>query len=191
MSHKATTAWWKEVNEIFTEVWNSFSFGNTPNLSTAPWKKKEWSQKEKNKYCCFSHSVVSDYFATPWMRAHQAPLSVGFPRQEYWNRLPFTSPGDLPTQQSNLHLLHWPAVLYHWVIREAQIWHIKAYIRNLEKWYRWTYFQGRKADDIQNGHVDTAGEGEGGINRESSITIHILLLLLLSRFSRIRLCATP
>ena len=26
----------------------------------------------------------------------QAPLSVGFPRQEYWNRLPFPSPGDLP-----------------------------------------------------------------------------------------------
>ena len=28
--------------------------------------------------------------------AHQAPQSMGFPRQEYWNRLPFLSPGDLP-----------------------------------------------------------------------------------------------
>ena len=28
--------------------------------------------------------------------AHQAPLSMGFPRQEYWSRLPFLSPGDLP-----------------------------------------------------------------------------------------------
>ena len=28
--------------------------------------------------------------------AHQAPLSVGFPRQEYWSGLPFPSPGDLP-----------------------------------------------------------------------------------------------
>ena len=27
---------------------------------------------------------------------HQAPLSVGFPRQEYWSGLPFLSPGDLP-----------------------------------------------------------------------------------------------
>ena len=27
---------------------------------------------------------------------HQAPLSVGFPRQEYWSGLPFPSPGDLP-----------------------------------------------------------------------------------------------
>ena len=33
--------------------------------------------------------------ATPWTIAHQAPLSVGFPWQEYWSGLPFTSPGDL------------------------------------------------------------------------------------------------
>ena len=30
--------------------------------------------------------------------AHQAPLSVGFPRQEYWRGLPFPSPGDLPNR---------------------------------------------------------------------------------------------
>ena len=33
---------------------------------------------------------------TPWTVAHQDPLSVGFPSQEYWDRLPFPSPGDLP-----------------------------------------------------------------------------------------------
>ena len=35
-------------------------------------------------------------FAIPWTVAHQAPLSVGFFRQEYWSGLPFPSPGDLP-----------------------------------------------------------------------------------------------
>ena len=35
-------------------------------------------------------------FATPWTVAYQAPLSVGFSRQEYWSGLPFPSPGDLP-----------------------------------------------------------------------------------------------
>ena len=35
-------------------------------------------------------------FATPWTVACQAPLSVGFSRQEYWSGLPFPSPGDLP-----------------------------------------------------------------------------------------------
>ena len=33
---------------------------------------------------------------TPWTIAHQAPQSVKFSRQEYWNGLPFPSPGDLP-----------------------------------------------------------------------------------------------
>ena len=35
-------------------------------------------------------------FATPWTVAHQAPLSRGFLRQEYWSGLLFPSPGDLP-----------------------------------------------------------------------------------------------
>ena len=33
---------------------------------------------------------------TPWTTAHQAPLSMGFPRQEYWSGLLFPPPGDLP-----------------------------------------------------------------------------------------------
>ena len=33
---------------------------------------------------------------TPWTAAHQAPLSMGFCRQEYWSGLPFPSSGDLP-----------------------------------------------------------------------------------------------
>ena len=35
-------------------------------------------------------------FATPWTVAHQAPVFMVFPRQEYWSGLPFRSPGDLP-----------------------------------------------------------------------------------------------
>ena len=35
-------------------------------------------------------------FATPWTVAYQAPLSMGYSRQEYWNGFPFPSPGDLP-----------------------------------------------------------------------------------------------
>ena len=37
-----------------------------------------------------------DSFATQWTIAHQDPLSMGFPRQEQWNRLLLPSPGDLP-----------------------------------------------------------------------------------------------
>ena len=42
-----------------------------------------------------SHSVLSDS-ATPRTVAHQAPLPTGFSRQQYWNGLPFPSPGELP-----------------------------------------------------------------------------------------------
>ena len=35
-------------------------------------------------------------FVTPWIIAHQAPPSMEFSRQEYWDGLPFPSPGDLP-----------------------------------------------------------------------------------------------
>ena len=43
----------------------------------------------------FYRSVMSDS-AILWSVAHQAPLSMGFYRQEYWSGLPFPSPGDLP-----------------------------------------------------------------------------------------------
>ena len=39
---------------------------------------------------------MSDSFVIPWTVAHQAPLSKGSSRQEYWSGLPFPPPGDLP-----------------------------------------------------------------------------------------------
>ena len=47
---------------------------------------------------CVQERVLScgRLFGTPWTAALQAPLSMGFSRQEYWSGLPFPSPGDLP-----------------------------------------------------------------------------------------------
>ena len=39
-------------------------------------------------------------FATPWNVAHQAPLSMGFSRQEHWLRLPFPTQGDFPDSET-------------------------------------------------------------------------------------------
>ena len=58
-------------------------------------------------------------FATPWTVAHQAPLSMGFSRQEYWSGLSFPPPGDLPdpgieptsAADMNKYILHSPPVL--------------------------------------------------------------------------------
>ena len=44
----------------------------------------------------FSRSVVSDSFLTSWTADCQAPLSMGFSRQEYWSGLSCPPPGDLP-----------------------------------------------------------------------------------------------
>ena len=44
----------------------------------------------------FSHVQL---FATPWTVAHQAPLSMGFFRPEYWSGLPCLPPGDLPNPE--------------------------------------------------------------------------------------------
>ena len=51
-------------------------------------------------------------FVAPWTVTHQSPLSLAFPRQEYWSGLPFPFPGDLPNpgiKPGFLSLLHWQA----------------------------------------------------------------------------------
>ena len=47
----------------------------------------------KKCVCVLSHVW---FFMTSWTVVHQAPLSLGFSRQEYWSGLPFPPPGDLP-----------------------------------------------------------------------------------------------
>ena len=49
--------------------------------------------KERKKVKLLSRVQL---FATPWTIDYQVPPSMGFSKQEYWNGLPFPSPGDLP-----------------------------------------------------------------------------------------------
>ena len=50
--------------------------------------------------CLLSHSSRVQLLATLWTVAHQAPLSLGFSRQEYWSRLPCPPPWDLPNKRT-------------------------------------------------------------------------------------------
>ena len=52
-------------------------------------------------------------FATVWTVACQAPLSLGFSREEYWSGLPFPPLGDLPHPGMQPGLLHCRQALYH------------------------------------------------------------------------------
>ena len=47
---------------------------------------------------------------TPWTAARQAPMSMGFSRQEYWSGLLFPSPGDLPSSEMEPTSLMSPAL---------------------------------------------------------------------------------
>ena len=55
----------------------------------------KWFSCSTQECQCQSFSPVWPY-ATTWTAARQAPLPMGFPRQEFWSGLPFPSPGDLP-----------------------------------------------------------------------------------------------
>ena len=70
--------------------------------------RRQWSKPSPRKQFK-SHSCVQ-IFAIPWTVACHAPLSIGFPRQEYWSGLPFLLQVILPTWGLNPHLLH----LLHW-----------------------------------------------------------------------------
>ena len=54
-------------------------------------------------------SVISNS-ATPWTIARQAPLSMGFSRQEHWSGLPGPPPGDLPNRGTEPASLTSPAL---------------------------------------------------------------------------------
>ena len=66
----------------------------------------------------FSHIGL---FATPWTVAHQAPLSMGFSRQEYWSGLPCPPPGDLPDPGMEPESLMSP-VLVGWYFITSATW---------------------------------------------------------------------
>ena len=79
----------------FHDSWNLFEGTLDIPKTHLMWCFQWVSWEYKTERESGSHSVVSDS-ATLWTTANQVPLSMGFPRQEYWSGLPFPSPGDLP-----------------------------------------------------------------------------------------------
>ena len=106
--------------------------GMTTHSSTLAWRIP-WTE-EAGRCTLVCACLVTKFFLTAWTAAHQAPRSMGFSIQEYWNGLPFPPPpGSLPNPgiepTSPASLLHFKWVLYHWATGEAS-WSLTA---NLEK----------------------------------------------------------
>ena len=67
-----------------------------------------------------------ELFATPWTVAHQTPLSMKFSRQEYWSRLPFPTPGDLPNPGIEPASL-WVSCIGSWFLYHCTTWEVKFF----------------------------------------------------------------
>ena len=74
-----------------------------------------------------SHFSRVQLFANPWTIACQAPLSMEFSHQEYWSELLLFLQRIFPTQGSNLCLLHYEQIPYHWATRETWISYMHTY----------------------------------------------------------------
>ena len=79
----------------WTELKGSKKLTNVKKINGTNWPLKKWKS--------FSRVQL---FATPRTVTHQAPLSMGFSRQEHWSGLPFPSPGNLPIPGILYHLSH-------------------------------------------------------------------------------------
>ena len=104
--------------------WVSWKWSNEPSVyDTSRTLSSMWQRYERTQRAwMLSHISPVRLFATLWTAAHQAPLSMGFSRQEYWSELPCPPPGDLPdpgTEPMSLCLLHCRWILYHWATWEA------------------------------------------------------------------------
>ena len=74
---------------------NAFTFGKSPFKKRLPSIFVPFLIRCVHA-CKLSHFCRVQLRVIPWTVAHQAPLSVGFSRQEYWNGLPCPPPGNLP-----------------------------------------------------------------------------------------------
>ena len=76
-------------------------------------------------------------FSTPKAVTCQAPLSMGFPRQEYWSGLPFPPPGDLPNPGIEPTSLTSPAMIGRFITtsttQEASPWLVEKILKNKSK----------------------------------------------------------
>ena len=86
-------------------------------------------------------------FVTPWTVAQQAPLSMGFPRQEYWEWLTFLHQEIFLTQEPNqnlLHLLHFKKALNNLDNHNGVVTHPEPDLLECEAGFRKLYYKKKK-----------------------------------------------
>ena len=91
----ASTVFTMPQSEYTVKIYNPLHHSSTHQAPVVPISPKEAKlllQLTGPMLLLLSHFSQVRLFATPWTAAHQAPLSMGFSRQEHWSGLPFPSP---------------------------------------------------------------------------------------------------
>ena len=145
---------WMAPLTQWTWVWaSSKRWWNLAHCSSWGCKESDMTQRLNNNryiysgfvFLVFSHKVVSDSFATPWTRACQAPLSMGFPRQEYGMGCHFFLQVIFLTQGWKLRFLHWQVdslplshqgspIKDYYPLKRIQSCHLQQHGRHFAKW---------------------------------------------------------
>ena len=107
-------SWTQSSQELLTVTYRpDEAHGLSNNSFTTGTKAVGWHLKVLCMHVCMRADAKSCLtLCDPRTAAHQAPLSMGFSRQEYWRSCHFLLQGIFPTQGSNLYLLHWRQILY-------------------------------------------------------------------------------
>ena len=98
------------VPENYIEECSSFFICSIQKLGIPSNVQKSWSSLQRNVLCCAQSLQLHPSWGTLWTVAGQAPLSMGFSRQEYWSGLPCPPPGDLPNPGIKPRSLRSPAL---------------------------------------------------------------------------------
>ena len=107
---KNTLIWKDTCNPMFKALFIILKAWKQPKCpSTDEWIKKmgyTYTHTHTHTMECCCCLVAKSYLThlTSWIVGHQAPLSMGFPRQEYWSELPFPAPGHLPKARDWTHI---------------------------------------------------------------------------------------
>ena len=80
-----------------------------------------WAQLAQLRPTLWPHGLQPAVDSSPpWTAARRTPLSMGFPRQEYWSWLPFPTPGESSRARNKTSIsCIGRQILYHWSTREA------------------------------------------------------------------------
>ena len=158
------------VPENYIEECSSFFICSIQKLGIPSNVQKSWSSLQRNVLCCAQSLQLHPSWGTLWTVAGQAPLSMGFSRQEYWSGLPCPPPGDLPNPGIKPRSLRSPALAGRLFTTSATG---EAQQGNpTQQWKRRTADAYNNLDPVSVGHRDVLPDAESQTEKHT-LWVHV------------------